>query len=215
MTTEKQMIEDEIAFVINSNLIHSKEINADVYKPTDEEINDLYRTGASASEHCVSAAKARRKLVSLNIKAGKLFSNKEEPIVKKFNKKRKKYLNKYPYFELNVIRYLNNNAVDLSNYIFLVNEIENKIKKIEHKQKNKKKELSEFANSRNSNFVINYNKEEINKKLDELKNKSPESYNDLLSYASIKYVVIVAQGITINRNLFNLIAHLKDIKIKN
>lgn len=74
--------------------------------------------------------------------------------------------------------------------------------------------ISNIKDARKMFFVKTYDRNYINKALTDLKNQDEKAFKRLLSFCDIKKEVIIATGIEIDKNLFQFIAFLSDLKRK-
>lgn len=105
-----------------------------IYKPTKSELNDFSET---ISEYCKKASKARRWLVQRRQVVNR-YSNVGVNFDDEYKEKKKEYLDRYAYFELNTYNIINEapkGTYDWGNMIFTLKEIQNKIKEVENGNK--------------------------------------------------------------------------------
>jgi len=99
---------------------------AKVYKPTQKEL-DNYEIRSS---YCQDASAERRWLANQRALVNK-YSNCGLSFDKEYKDRRQAYLNKYAYFERNVMSHLDKSRHGWHNFIFSEKEVTDKIKELE------------------------------------------------------------------------------------
>lgn len=78
-----------------------------------------------------------------------------------------------------------------------------------------KVETVSYCRKLDLDHITQYDKKSINNCLNELKEKDKSGFKKLLSFCSIQYDILVLSDYEIDKNLFQFVAFLKDLHLKN